>query len=319
MAEATSAARTTAGIDESVIADLERRTAEVCAALERSHRLQDSGDPLYALPWFLVMGDSRPFLTAASRTTSFPRPPLADGAEPPPLSWWLTDTLVAAALGPGLTQAALSADRDAWRGLELLLALIVRHRPLRPLDGLVVTIPADSLSKDPDSGAANGRLVRRIADEWQRSVGFRLPVFVIVTGLETLTGHGAMVAALPREIGEKAVGVRLDHALSPEGCLDRLSHDLDGLEKTLARLRLGLLLAGGDAVDRRGVFRFPVEFAGLRRGLTPMVEALLVPNDALHPALLRAVYFASTGGSGAHLDDITQKLLSADAAVCCRA
>ena len=305
-------------IDEATIDEAERRAAEACAALRRSPRLRDGGDPIYALPWFLVVGDSRAFLTAASRSTSFPRLPSTGGAKPSPLSWWLTDTLVAAALGAEVTGGTQAPGTALSWGLERFLAVIVKHRPLRPLDGLIVTVAADALGKDAQGTVALGRCARRIADEWQRSVGFRLPVFVIVTGLETMAGHGAMVSALPREIAEKAVGVRLDHGLSPEARLNRLSKALDGLESTLARLRLGMLLAGGEALDRRSVFRLPVEFAALRRGLTPLIAALVKSDETQHAVELRGVYFAATGGGGAHLDNIVEKLLPTDAALCSR-
>lgn len=310
-------ARQATQFDETAFAEAERRTAEACTALRQAARTQDTGDPLYAIPWFLAVGDGRAFLAAASRNAPFPRPLLTEGAEAPLLSWWLTEAMAAAAPAPALVHGE-QPDSPAWRGLERLLGMLVRRRPLRPLDGLLALVPAETLSRDPAAGASLGRQVRAIAEEWRRSVGFRLPVFVIVTGLETLAGHQALLAALPREMAEKALGVRLAADLDASGRQAQLSRGLAALEATLARLRLGLLLAGGDTPDRRGVFRFPVDFAGLSRGMGPLVEALLAPDAVTEPAFLRGVYVTATAGSGAHLDDLVHRLLPADAGLCRR-
>ncbi|NBC32593.1 MAG: hypothetical protein GVY13_07950 [Alphaproteobacteria bacterium] len=309
-----------AGLDESAFAEAERRTAEACAALRQAPRPQDIGDPLYAVPWFLAVGDSRGFLDAACRNAPFARPILSDGAAAPLLSWWLAETWAAAAAAPARAPGrCLPPDGSGWRDLERLLAILVRHRPLRPLDGLLAFLPGETASRDPAAAAGLGRHVRSVADEWQRSVGFRLPVFLIVTGLDVLSGHQAVLSALPRDTADKALGVRLEAGLEPAARLAQLERGLAALEATLARLRLGLLLGGGEGTDRRGAFRFPVEFAALDRGPRAAAEALLAPDPAFRPALLRGVWFVATAGSGAHLDDLVHRLLPADAALCARA
>lgn len=308
----------TSEFDESVIADAERRTAEACALLKGASRLQDRGNPLYALPWFLVLGDSQALLATASRNAAIPQPQ-GPGGSASGLGWWLTDTFVAAALGSAVTPTSEPLPPASWRGLERLLALIIRHRPLRPLDGVILCVPAQTLSRGGNAAQVLGLHTRRIVWEWQLSIGFRLPVFVIVTGLETLAGYPAVMASMPREVAEKSLGVRLEAGFSPDQRREQLEQGLDRLRVALSRIRLGLLQNGGETLDRRAAFRLPVEFAALGRGLAPLAEALLdsgtTDSDA---AFLRAVYFVVTGGSGAHLDDLGHALLPQDAGLCAR-
>lgn len=304
-------------LDEAGLAEAERRTAEACALLRQARRPQIAGDPIYARPWFLAIGEGRPFLEAAGRHAPFPRPVVLENLAAPLLSWWLTETLVAAAPAAALGRG-MPPDAPDWRALERLMAIIVRHRPLRPLDGLLAFVPCDMASRDPAAAAAVGRQARAVADEWQRSVGFRLPVSLVLTGLEALAGHQALISALSRELAERAIGVRLEAVLDPAARRARLEAGLAALETTMARLRLGLLLAGGEGIDRRGAFRLPVDFAAVGRGVRAAAEALLAPDTALRPAFLRSVWFAATAGSGAHVDDLIHRLLPADAALCVR-
>ncbi len=280
--------------------------------MTQSRRFTVAGEPLAALPWFLVFGDgadSRALLAAAAHGSPFP-PPQRRTDDTAGWHWWFTEELAAVELAPALFCPA--GDRPAWALLEAALGLLVTHRRALPLNGMVLVVNAAAVARRPaDLGDLGGRL-RRIADEAARTIGLRFPVYVVVTGLDLLPGHAALFAALPSEAGDQAIGHRFDPD-RPGAATAELTAFLAGFRERLRRLRLSLLVHGRDSGPAAGIFRFPEEFAGLRPGLGALVEALTGADATLQPARLRAVFFTAPGAAAAHVTDVFKRFLPADA------
>jgi type VI secretion system protein ImpL len=287
--------------------------ADAIALMTRSHRFAVTGDPLYAVPWYLVFGDgggeARGLLAAGCHDSPFP-PPERQPEAAAGWHWWITEELAAAELAPVLF--CRPEDRPAWARLEAALGLLVRHRRRLPFNGLALVLNAAMVIRHGAGMAAAGQRLRRIADEAERTIGLGVPVYVLVTGLDALPGHNPVFAALPREAGDQAIGHRFDPE-RPADAPGELAAFFAGFRERLLRLRIGILGHGEPPADPLGLFRFPEEFAALRPGLTALAGALTVPDGTLLPARLRAVYFTAPGAAAAHATDVFKRFLPADA------
>ncbi|HEX4955276.1 MAG TPA: type VI secretion system protein [Thermoanaerobaculia bacterium] len=255
----------------------------------------------YEVPWCLMMGaaGSRPPDLFADSGINLPLGPPADldreGRRG--VAWWF--------LGHGavldlegdyvLGRDGVSSDQ---RGLRKFLRLLQRHRPRRPLDALVITVPARDLLEGSRAGAGGlVELERRaslIEDRlWLlvRQLGWRCPTTVLVTGCEVLPGFSGFCAALPSSRLGEAFGWASPHALDAAWRPTWVQEAFDTLGRRLELLKLELLAEGVSPGLADDVFRFPPALAELEGALAAFLDPLFKPSAYAETSMLRGIYF----------------------------
>lgn len=152
-------------------------------------------DPLYGLPWLLAIGPAGAGRRAALGGVPLPRPlgdpglP-GDGAPDPGLVAWVYERGIVLDVSDALLEDTVPA-RTAWRRLADRL----RHaRPDRPLDGVLLFLPAADDGTDPEVRRLLGlRLAARLATLRDRLAQV-LPVYVVLAG--PLPGLAAWTSGL---------------------------------------------------------------------------------------------------------------------------
>lgn len=291
-------------------------------AILRSPGLVDLGgaggrDPLYRVPWMLFIGDAdanvHGLLQAASAMSPFPAPAGGEGGVV--WRWWFFKSLIAIETSPRIVcDALVRSERGLWYQALMRLA---SERDRLPLNGIVVCVGARGLLGDAGALKDAGMRLRQLVDEAMEHLEVRLPVYVIVTGLETLPGYAAFRAAVPAEVFAQAMGWRLPEN---EAVHADTSAQFDGLFAPVAErlhaLRLTLLAAQHEVKDRHGVFEFVQSISRLQDGLRRFVGLLLEDHSFRHSPRWRGLYF--TGGAapdtpaGLFVTDLFTRFLPAD-------
>lgn len=314
------------GADERAIDALRDAMAQARQALRRAppaHRPPGakSGVPV---PWFLFFGDAPANLQgllAAAQGECVPAPdPAADGA---PFDgtwwrWWLTGGTVAIEVHPGAVgdMAGTPPLRSLW--LQSLLALAERRDRL-PLNGLVVCVAVGELLHG--DGAMLKPLaarMRRLLDETGDTLRLQLPVYLVVTGLDQLTGYAAVRGALPTQVLSQALGHRLTDPSAfietPAG--ERFDAVFGPLSERLHALRAALLREQPGAADRLAVHEFVEAVRALQPGLRQFAQVLFEHHGKGSRApRWRGLYLtacASKASGGAFVYDLFAHFLPAD-------
>lgn len=256
-------------------------------------------DARYRIPWVAVMGPAGAGSSAVARGVDLPRPfaPPGDVDDDDPrgraVRWHFFEQGVLLDV-PGAwvrEHGGRGHDAERWR---TFLRLLERWRPDRPLDALVLTVPADELAGTGAPGRgevlARAEAVRDRLWEAQRRLGVRLPVHVLVTRCDRLPGFDALCHELPERARHEIFGwsspYPLQAAFSPQWVDEAFQSVHRDLYETGAEL-----LAGCDPRRADGVFRFPAE---LRR-LVPALRAYLgevFGESVYHEAFFfRGLYF----------------------------
>ncbi|HEY2256582.1 MAG TPA: type VI secretion system protein [Variovorax sp.] len=285
---------------------------QTMAAARRAAELapQRTRFALYALPWFMFIGDAqadlRGLLAAADET--------APDAAPRAGAFWqwrFLRSMIAIAIHPAAL-ADPANPREGARWYRALLELCERRRRLA-LNGVVVCVSTALLLGDPKAAAAACADLRARVDDVAKHLRLRLPVYLVVTGLERLEGYERVRATLPSEVLEQALGHRVGGAppgLSAGGRLDAL---FDELSRRLDALRMALLREQPDAGSKLAVHRFVEQLHALQPGLRAAAERLSEPRGSA-ALRWRGVYLtaASTGTGGAFAWDLFAHFLPAD-------
>jgi type VI secretion system protein ImpL len=266
---------------------------------------------LYALPWFLFIGDARsdPFGLLAAADETLPDPATVAGAF---WQWRFLRSMMAIAIRPAaLADAADPAERARW--YRALLELCERRRRLA-LNGVVVCISTTVLLGDPEAAARTRAELRARVDDLAAHLRLRLPVYLVVTGLEELEGYERVRATLPPEVLEQALGHRVGgSAATGPSAAGRLDALFDQLSRRLDTLRMALLREQPDAGSKLAVHRFVEQLHALQPALRLAAEGFSEPRGSA-ALRWRGVYLtaASPDTGGAFVWDLFAHFLPVD-------
>lgn len=305
-----------AAAEAAVLGERMRAALGVLRAAHPGWRLR--GRYLYELPWYMFVG-----APGSGKTTALTRSglefPLAERLGPEAIGgiggtrhcdWWFTDEAVLLdTAGRYTTQdSQLEVDRAAWDGF---LRLLRKHRPRRPVNGVIVAISvADLLQQDRAERETQARAVRARIHELQERLGLAFPVYVIVTKSDLLAGFAEFFEPLGREERAQVWGMTfaLDGGAAPGPVLAAFAPKFTALEQQLQARLLERLHPERDLGRRALILGFPQQFAALEDVLADFLHAVFDPNRFGQPALLRGVYFTSGTQQGSPIDRVMASL-----------
>ncbi|GFO58121.1 type VI secretion system protein ImpL [Geomonas silvestris] len=270
---------------------VERCFAAGVAALRRS-RLGRQGNPLDLLPWYLVLGPSGSGKSAALKgarlAAQIPEPPWEEEGTPP-WNWSFLDRAVFLDL-PGCYASATesAAHRHKWRRL---VALLARHRG-KPVNGVLLVVGADRLQNAPTEQLEEDALtLRQRVDELMGSSALRIPVYLLVTGCDSIPGFGALARLLPAGRLAEPMGELIgEPAAAPNLVVAGL---VEALQERLRSLRLQLLARGATGPARAGMLELPEAFGRLQPGLLTFAGRCFGTSPYRETPLLRGIFFAA--------------------------
>lgn len=288
---------------------------KLSAALERLKglRLEDGQSTLYQLPWYAIIGPPGAGKTTALLNSGLSFP-LADGESVQALKgvggtrncdWWFTDSAVLIDTAGRYTTQDSNRERDAGVWLNFL-RLLKRHRPLQPLNGILIAVPAPDLLGAEDERAALGQTLRARLAELQKELGVRLPVYIVLTKLDLLQGFDAFFEGMSRDERNQVWGVTLplDASRKPETADPALRR---GFEDLLARLsdQVVARMHADNDVKRRGlIFGFPQQVNLLAQPLAALIATLGEGARFADAPWVRGIYLTSATQQGRPIERV---------------
>ena len=294
-----------------------RRKWKAAVATLRQSNLRSRGNPLYVLPWFMVVGQS-----GTGKTTALTRARLsspiqkvsqqAGVGQTANCDWWYFDrAVVIDCAGRYVHAEDIDQDRQEW---ELGLDLLGRYRPLEGLDGLVLAISADRLvAPQADTFADEGRVVRARIEQLIKMFGKRFPVYLLITKCDRLYGFEEWAKALPADTLDQAMGYLSDEGEGEgndggnggEGAF--VTRALDSIGARLHALRIALIARNPQPSPE--LLMFPNELGQLRAGLALFLSACVADNPYLERPFLRGIFFSSGQQEGGAVSSLMGALL----------
>jgi len=287
-----------------------KKWKEAVASLRRSS-LRRQGNPLYVLPWYMVIGKS-----GAGKTTALTRARLASSIQKVSqkaavqqtanCDWWFFDkAVVLDCAGRYVDAESREADKREW---EVNLDLLAKYRAREGLNGLVLAIDAERLlNPDFDTLDEEGRVIRDRIDQLIRLFGKRFPIYVLVTKCDRLYGLESWAAMLPKKALEQAMGYlsqARDKELSETEFLDAA---FASIGERLRHLRLGLAARSADISPE--LLLFPNELERLRPALRAFLRTCLGESPYLESPFLRGLFFSSGRQEGGAVSSVLGNVL----------
>ncbi|MBV8518861.1 MAG: hypothetical protein JO197_15810 [Acidobacteria bacterium] len=208
---------------------------------------------------------------------------------------------------PVLAASGTGSDGKRWK---TMLRHVAELRPKRPADGVIVTVHASELlaaQRDPSSFALAARadqLHRRLWD-LQRELGFRLPVYVLVTGCEELTGFTDVCAAMPAAARGQMLGWSNADGIQAPYRAERVDEAFAQLHDQLGNLQMQLF---ANAACPAGVLQFPWSIRALHQPMRTFLGHLFRTSAHQESAIPRGFYFCGAfGGATAFISELLEQ------------
>ena len=264
----------------------------------RESYLGRKGNPLYALPWYMIMGK-----TGAGKSSSIGHcglnamqtdvGPEEGGASTRNCDWhFFREAVIMDTAGRYAVPLNEDEDSAEWREF---LAKLARYRRKEPLNGLVIAVAADTLYGNGEHLLPEARCLRRRIDEVMRILGAKFPVYLMVTKIDLPAGMARLLENLPKAAKKQSVGILVQ---SPEkkNLLPVDAQIKSALRALAERLRTFCLYAGNPgAEDVPSPHRILAweELRAMLPALRVYAEEVFAANPYQETPLLRGIFLSS--------------------------
>ncbi len=301
--------KTVTGEEKNSLKELQNRWKEAIDALRHSH-LRKYGNPLYVLPWYLVIGESGSGKTTAINSARLSSPFVevnrASGISGTKnCDWWFFEqAIVIDTAGRFAIPIDEGRDKDEWQNF---LSLLSKYRKKEPINGLIVTVSADKLLEaHAEKIEEDGRNIRKRIDELMRVLGAKFPIYVLVTKCDLIQGMTKFSDQLPEKSLDQPMGVvNQDLSTNVAAFLD---NTIGHIGDRLRYLRLLLLHKRESKVVDPVLLLFPEEFENLKQGLVSFVRGAFQENPFQETPILRGIFFSSGRQEGSPYSHFLNKL-----------
>ncbi|MEG0434409.1 MAG: type VI secretion system membrane subunit TssM [Morganella sp. (in: enterobacteria)] len=262
---------------------------------------------VYDLPWYMMLGPKDAGKTTAilSSGQEFPLPEqlLRVSKESTPTTncecWFTNEAIFVDTSGKYINE--LDENSGEW---DALVKAIKKNRPLKSLNGVVVTIPVtDLMGKDKKELYALSSKFRTQLDFLRHELGVRFPVYVLITKMDMVSGFDEYFRSLTLEERDQIWGFTLPFGEKKKKSdavveiRDVLRNELSGLESRLDKDMTARMLDEYDVTTRKRMYQLPQDFRLLADAITEFGQNVFSPSrydDTQKYTSLRGIYFASS-------------------------
>lgn len=257
----------------------------------------------YQLPWYLMVGATNSgkstLLEFGGMSLPVGMPDFGIKDPHPACRWWFFNRAVVLDIHGSLVieDHKATANERGWRSI---LSLLGRYRAKRPLDGIILTIPASELygkeRLSPESLNSRAKFLAHKLMAAQHLLGLRLPVYVIVTKCDILPGFQSFCHELPLAQRHNMMGWSAPYALHTAYTPYWVDEAFQNISENLSTLRLEILSHGVADENKDGIFVLTQEFSSLKNGLKFYLDHIFKSSAYEESLMLRGIYFCGDSG-----------------------
>ncbi|WP_122671906.1 type VI secretion system membrane subunit TssM [Pseudomonas viridiflava] len=282
-------------------------------------------DALYALPWYLVIGQP-----ASGKSTMLYQSGLnfpyaeREGARVAGLGgtrncdWFFSSEAVL--LDTAGRYMDNQEEAGKWRAF---LGLLRQHRQRRPLNGLIVAVSIEDILNSTTESLE--RLAKRLRERIQEAhdlLELRLPVYLVFTKCDLVPGFTHFYRQLDVQIRGEVMGKTFAHeGFRQSDWGQRFTAAMNDLVDHWQHIADQQLVQQDIQATRQdpAAYRFPLELAALKPLLQAFVTDLLRANPYQSAELLRGFYFTSAldaekAAQGLHARHVSERFALAESA-----
>ena len=254
----------------------------------------------YEIPWYLVMGQENSKKASILRHSGLDFPVNINYKDSEyednrddmsSFRWFFSEESVFI----NVPNAYVSTDSDrleksVWNEF---LRLFKKERWQRPVNGIILTLRVENFLEDSQSDLEEyAKVLRTRFDELSKAFFSDIPVYVILSGLENLTGFYEFFNTLTAEEKREILGVTFEEKLLNINA-DTIALKFTELQERLESDRIDKLHREWSVENRTKAYFFNDEFRALMGKITIFNSQVFSKTRYHAPLMLRGIYFTS--------------------------
>lgn len=251
----------------------------------------------YKLPWYMLIGTEKS--GKSSLMGGFTHDEIYDDeSDDAPCTWWfLKNGVIIDVKGSVfLPKADFNADEKNW---NIVLNMLSRYRVEKPLNGLILSIPADELygkNKLPiEDIKKRAQYISRKLNFAQNYLGMKLPIYVVITKTDVVPGFQSFCSEIPVRNRGNMLGWSSPYSLDLPYSSKILDEGFSAFENELNELRMEIFSGSHITTTRDGIFVFPSELLTIKDSLRIYIDTIFKSSSVDERFFFRGFYF--TGDS----------------------
>lgn len=250
----------------------------------------------YKLPWYLILGTEGSGKT--SLMNGFTHDEIYDEDDDSPCTWWFLKNGVVLDIKGDifLPKTGFDADEKNW---NILLNLLSRYRSEKPINGIILTIPANELygknKLTPEDIKKRALYVSRKLNFAQNYLGMKLPVYIVITKTDVVPGFQSFCSEIPARNRTNMLGWSSPYPVSFTYNPKILDEGFCAFENSLNDLRIEIISEGSAKTILDGIFVFPSELITIKESLKLYIDFIFKSSSIEEKFYFRGFYF--TGDS----------------------
>jgi type VI secretion system protein ImpL len=276
-----------------LVSDLEKKWKESIKTLSNS-KLSKDKNPIYALPWILVMGESGAGKTTFIKNshlslsiTNIEASSIHSGTKN--CDWWFfKDAIILDTAGRYAVSIEEKRDTDEW---ERFLSLLTKYRKKEPLNGIVIAISAEQLLQNNNVDIETDALsFRTRVNQLMLANGAKIPIYIMITKMDFIYGFTDFCDALPSELQKQAMGYMNEE--NDEHWDEVLQKSINFIKNKISSLQLLFTKNGTKNIEKSLLFL--KEFDRIMPALKESLSIMFRDNPYQKIPMLRGIYFSSS-------------------------
>ncbi len=273
---------------------------------------------IYNLPWYIMIGPPGSGKTTAIHHSGLEYPlkdkmgiDMIEGVGGTRhCDWWFTNKAVLIDTAGRYTTQDSHSKRDsrAWQGF---LGLLKKFRPLRPINGVIITMGmAELLNQTKTERNLHARAIKQRLQELQNQLNMTFPVYVLFSKSDLIAGFNEFFDDFSKEDCEQIWGVTfpLEVGEDEESIVSTFNKEFHHLLTNL-NSRINIRLKNERDLDRRSsIYEFPKQLRLLQGAADDFLKEIFSPNAYEEAPLLRGVYLTSATQEGTPIDHLSSQI-----------
>ncbi|MCQ2966213.1 MAG: type VI secretion system protein [Alphaproteobacteria bacterium] len=271
--------------------------------------IKNHNHTLYDQPWYMILGEPQSGKSSLLRNSEQELVVSAEDEKTPeeikslPLRLWMGAKAVVCDInGRTFFDRWLNGSSAEW---AYITRLINKKHHKKPLDGVILTIPADALLADDDSlTKQKAVLISTELGQLTRTIGMYVPVYVVVTKTDMINGFSEYVMAISEDLRTQSFGwlnpnggEKYDAAVFAKFWEDLIVKLRIGSEKSMVSKNVTSHMSlQSSRIELTGkIFMFPDNFDKIYQNLAFYLKAIFGDGNfhGTENTLLQGVFFTS--------------------------